>query len=296
MPGPYLYPLRGEKRFAARSTASILVVSIWIVIFLSVLAFGLVKIVSQQLRLADTLEKTTAAYYMGRAFYYKAAAERVQDITGYDGGNEFSQAHEETLGGMRCTWRVYDESARINVNKRDKDILKNIPGLNEELAEKIIASIYRPFPASEGLYMVEGITRDIFKECKDYVTVYGNGKININTVSREVLQALGLSESLVDLIIEYRKGADLAEGTDDDIAFESEASILADLQKYYMLTLDQQQEMLSLTSKDILSVSSDAFRVKINFCNNAGKPLKNFDIVCKKNENGWVDVLYWTEY
>jgi type II secretory pathway component PulK len=56
----------------------------------------------------------------------------------------------------------------------------------------------------------------------DIFTVYGNGKININTTSRSILAALpGLDEDVADIILAYQSGADGQFGTADDVYFIS---------------------------------------------------------------------------
>ncbi|MCK4794420.1 MAG: general secretion pathway protein GspK, partial [Desulfobacteraceae bacterium] len=56
----------------------------------------------------------------------------------------------------------------------------------------------------------------------DIFTVYGDGKININTTSRAILAALpGLDEEVADILLTYRDGPDGQFGTDDDMCFTS---------------------------------------------------------------------------
>jgi len=51
-------------------------------------------------------------------------------------------------------------------------------------------------------------------------TVYGDGKININTASKTILAALpGLDEQAAETILSYRSGPDGRLGTDDDMCF-----------------------------------------------------------------------------
>jgi type II secretory pathway component PulK len=57
-------------------------------------------------------------------------------------------------------------------------------------------------------------------------TVYGNGKININTAPRIILSALpGLDDKVGDTILTYRAGPDGQLGTDDDMCVEDAAKI-----------------------------------------------------------------------
>lgn len=151
-----------------------------------------------------------------------------------------------------------DETRKINVNSnKNMPILRNLllnSGMDLEQAEGIVAAIEdwrdednipkstgdvgagaedsyyqsldtpyltsgREFKALEELLLVKGITEKLFYEkLIDYVTIYGDGKININTASEEVLNAafgIGYPE-LASKVIDYRKGIDGKIGTDDD--------------------------------------------------------------------------------
>jgi len=253
-----------------------------------------VKVVSQQLRLVDRLEKTEVACYAAKGFYYRAIAEVKADATAYDSIQEYQTVNREMHNGMECTWQIVDESARININTITKDIMKNIEGFDEESADKVVSYTHKPFPAPEALIMSEGLSAENFKKAKNFITVFGDGKVNINTAPQEVLRALGLSDPLVEVIMEYRRGPDLEEGTEDDFVFESKASILADLQKYAVLSLDQEQELTSLLSKDILEVHTSVFRVVCHFLANE-RSVKNIDIVCEDQQDG-MKLIYWGEY
>jgi len=58
------------------------------------------------------------------------------------------------------------------------------------------------------LLLVKGITEDVFGRLCDYVTVYGDGKVNINTASKTVIQALSgkMDSTIADMIVRQRKG------------------------------------------------------------------------------------------
>jgi very-short-patch-repair endonuclease len=48
------------------------------------------------------------------------------------------------------------------------------------------------------------------------LTTWGDGKVNPNSASREVLNSLNIPESVIDAVLELRLGPDGKEGTDDD--------------------------------------------------------------------------------
>jgi len=63
------------------------------------------------------------------------------------------------------------------------------------------------FEAIEELLLVKGITKDVFERIHDYVTVYGDGKININCASKRVIESLSeeMDPVLAQMIIDRRK-------------------------------------------------------------------------------------------
>jgi len=60
---------------------------------------------------------------------------------------------------------------------------------------------------TEELLLVKGITREVFDRICDYVTVYGDGKININSASRQVIECLSekMDAVLGEMIIDRRE-------------------------------------------------------------------------------------------
>ncbi|MHC4649014.1 MAG: type II secretion system minor pseudopilin [Planctomycetota bacterium] len=62
----------------------------------------------------------------------------------------------------------------------------------------------------------------------DLFTVYGDGRINVNTVSRTILSALpGFDEYAAETVLAYRAGSDGRLGTDDDVSFENREGFAA---------------------------------------------------------------------
>jgi len=61
----------------------------------------------------------------------------------------------------------------------------------------------------------------------DIFTVYGDGRVNINTASSMILSALpGLDSQAINIILNYRMGPDATAGTDDDKYIKSSESLL----------------------------------------------------------------------
>lgn len=74
-----------------------------------------------------------------------------------------------------------------------------------------LASPYRcrnkPFEMIEELLLIKGVTRQVFGRLRDFVTVRGDEKININWASKQVIQILSenMDPVLAQMIIDRRK-------------------------------------------------------------------------------------------
>jgi general secretion pathway protein K len=90
-----------------------------------------------------------------------------------------------------------------------------------------------PFDRVEELLLVRGVTPELFNgspatedreaipALSDLFTTLSNGRINVNTASATVLQAvLGLDDVHAQAILNYRDGSDGIAGTDDDQPFQ----------------------------------------------------------------------------
>jgi len=64
-----------------------------------------------------------------------------------------------------------------------------------------------PLEVTEELLLVKGITQDVFECMHDYITVYGNGKVNINRASKLVIESLSekMDAVLARMIIDRRR-------------------------------------------------------------------------------------------
>lgn len=160
-----------------------------------------------------------------------------------DGAFEVSYTEEGLIH-----YGMMDEERKININKAEyKMLYQLLLGKEpENLAASIInwrgpaqlmvegaqdndyeslAAPYKckhaEFGCIEELLLVKGMTPEIFESIKEYITVYTDGKININTATVRVLRAFGLSDQSIGTIILIRNGADNVAGTKDDGCFDS---------------------------------------------------------------------------
>lgn len=259
-------------------SGSILIVCLWALGVLSILSMALAGFVFQEIKFANSFSRLSVSLPLAKAASLHAFYERRNDATPeYDTLEELRKERTQTL----CSdidYRYYfvdkknidgqeqtiDESTLININLASSETLKRLPGLDEDLVKVIIDSPRRPFKLKEELLLIEGLDKDKFNQFKDLITVYGEGKININTVSSEVLSILGLDADLVQIIMRYREeypGADGEWGTEDDGAFINPSNILSDLRGFNPLTLKQEQDLLAIIN--ILGVKSEYLRLNV---------------------------------
>ncbi|MFA6383793.1 MAG: hypothetical protein WCY10_00315 [Candidatus Omnitrophota bacterium] len=150
-----------------------------------------------------------------------------------------------------------DEESRININKADMELLVSLMrvvlGCDDSEAQALAASLidwrdadndlsipagsaettyYRnsqypyeaknaPFQILEEIRLVKGFDANVFDLLKNYITIYGSGRVNINTAGRAVLYTIGLSQMMVDRLLVVRAGKDRVAGTEDDMVFTS---------------------------------------------------------------------------
>ena len=167
---------------------------------------------------------------------------------------------DEDISGRVFRYGIIDEERKINLNfkkfplQNKNEFKKIIESLSDSITPEIAAAILdwqdpgssaepngaesfyyeslnRPYKAKNSdfeiiqeLLLIKDITPQIYREMKDYVTVYSDGKININTAPERVLNAVidaqrGAFKELAGVIVEVRKGVDEIDGTKDDIVF-----------------------------------------------------------------------------
>ena len=112
-----------------------------------------------------------------------------------------------------------------------------------------------PFDSVEELLLVRGMTKEILKKIRNYITIFPKDRrfyVNIDTAPRLVLQALTRSltgavtntdiadaDSLVNKMLDYRRGNDREEFTEDDRVIELNDMPLNAKEQSIFLTLNQ---------------------------------------------------------
>lgn len=173
--------------------------------------------------------------------------QRSAESTSYTGTFDLMQPGKvfETSageGGNRAGYSVTDEEGRISINTAPEEILDNIEGLSFQTVNDIMrrrGGELSPedrelFLTVEEVRFLDGVDEGDWvglegePGLRELFTVYGEGRINVNSASREVLLALpDIDEGTVDAIIAYRHGNDRQLGTSDDRGFSSIEQISA---------------------------------------------------------------------
>jgi general secretion pathway protein K len=217
---------------------------------------------------------------------------------------------------------LIDEERKLNINKADAETLTRFFGFFEiekadELASSVIdwrdedsettkggaeKSYYNrlqyPYSPRDGLFesiyelpLVKGMDDEFFEAIKDYVTVFGEGRININTAQREALNAIGFSEPLITKITEYRNGIDAKPFTPDDRPFKSAAEMKSDLDAFKYLSDDEKKQIDKAVSEGLIGVKSQYFEVRATgTLGNKGKGTIITAIISRDGE-----VVFWNE-
>ncbi|MFH1282001.1 MAG: hypothetical protein ABIH91_04740, partial [Candidatus Omnitrophota bacterium] len=167
----------------------------------------------------------------------------------------------------------------------------------------VVDSGLRPFSTINEVLLVKEITKDKFLLFKDLITVYGAGKVNINTVSKTVLMALGLDEEAANAILHFRreniiKPADTEQSEEqseeqpEEIVYgiPSLANLLNDLRDFAGLGLRQEQDLLTLLP--VFDVKSEFLRFNVITVSGGQEGLHYSIIIYPATKK----VLSWSEH
>ena len=264
----------GSCLFLPRSSkGSVLVASLWIIILLSLFSLALAQNARQKVTVYRHLAAKEQVRRMAESSIKEAIASletRMADPSAKDANPvQADQTFYPEGGSVRV--RIEDEDRKVNINKAEAYVLKNLIASNthlegenaERLAYAVVdyrdsddelgndaahgseAGAYRMAGLSNGpknrdyeylpeFVSVLGMSKELYLSMKDYITIYGNGSVNINTASREALLSLDLPEALANKIIAVRQGG--APGAGRGFYFSAPEKIRGDLLSFYPLT------------------------------------------------------------
>jgi DNA uptake protein ComE-like DNA-binding protein len=287
-----------KKKFNLKTNdGSILMVVLWILAFLVLLGLGLGYSTSIDQRLVGYQRDRMMALYLAKAGYFRASAEIEKDLTPKLDSYLDSWAHNPELfqearlgegtftvgytvlagdGSEEIVYGVMDEDRKVDVNSASQAVLLRLPGMTDEIADAVLEwraehkklgeSLGevkdRPFGVLEDIWLLEGMTPEAYQTLRPFITVYTDGKVNLNSAPREVLRALNMGEELVDKVLRFRRGSDGIRGNDDDQIFAGLGGAEQQLNTFESLTPQEASQLTSLITQNRLKVSSSVFRIR----------------------------------
>jgi len=211
---------------------------------------------------------------------------------------------EDGSGGV--VYGVADEDRKVNINTASKAVLARLPGMTEEIAQSLLdwrdkhsgLGKDKPFAFLEELLLVEGMTDEVFQALQPFITIYTDGKVNLNTAPREVLKALEMGEGLVNKISRFRRGLDDVRGTKDDQSFTSLGGAEQQLNAFDSLSPQEAAQLTNLITQNRLKVTSSFFRIHSKGTVRDGKIIRSVEGIVQRGTgpSRSLALLSWHEY
>lgn len=263
---------------------------LWVLFFLSVVCITLGTKNRMNMRIQSLRNEQLRMFYLAQEGIDRAIITLSEDDVEFDGAGEqwckdFSLQKEAAL----LSYKVVDEDRFLNINSVPREVLDNIGLVFPEITSQIIDNIdkRRPFNLEQEVIDTTGIDKDDFypdaidaeQHLGGLITVFSDGKININTASSTVLIMIpDMSEAAAEAIITRRQ----------DIAFKDDSRLSDELS---VLGLSPQQISSLLT---YIKVTSSVFRIKVEASSRRKHISKNMEIVVARTD-GKFKVLFFKE-
>lgn len=245
--------------------------------------------------LLNDLQRNQFQYTAAAKTFRHNNPSRFADIRMEDGSCEVSYPVGTPSTSQDRMFGVIDEESKINVNTADKltlqSIISQVLVVDDNYAEKLAESIYDwrqlgdseikgftgddyysnlkfpypkkslPFEMPDELLLIKGMDRAKYEILRNFVTVYGNGQVNVNTASKQVLIALGLNETVAEKILALRRGPDGVDNTADDHMFYRTFDIATEVNAYAKMEDAEMRMIDSLNQRGVLGTNSYYFTV-----------------------------------
>jgi len=253
-----------------------------------------------------------------------------------DGKFTVSYPFRKEEGETVIFYGIVDEESKININKASKETLESFFDLIDEsvnIAAAIVdwrdsnsdpeeggaedsyyQNLEKPydskdadFEIKEELLLVKGMTPQLLSRIQDIITLYGAGKVNINTAGEEVLRALGrgivrtknipetseeTADNLAGRIVRFRQQGEGKEG--EEYVFKSLDEIAGKLSDFEGGEIGSGEENLIKALKPQLTVRSNNFKIKVTASLNDDKIIKVVTAIVER-KGGKSIIRYWHE-
>ncbi|OGG51573.1 MAG: hypothetical protein A3F84_06420 [Candidatus Handelsmanbacteria bacterium RIFCSPLOWO2_12_FULL_64_10] len=235
-----------------------------------------------------------------------------------EGGFTVVHLVETDRGDEIPRYGLVDEERKIHLNEAPREALLRLPGVDEGVVAALMdwrdqddvpepggaeagyyQSLPQPYACKNGpletveeLRLVRGVTPEILEAVRPYVTVYGDGKVNLNTAPGPVLLTLGLEEALVSKVLRFRRGFDGQEGGRDDGVFEKVSGVKDALADFEGLSPEEAAALDRVLAG--CTVQSRHFRVEAMGKTERGA-VRKVTAVARREEGGQARILFWHE-
>lgn len=222
---------------------------------------------------------------------------------------------------LKHLYGICDENRRININKVPAEVLLRLPRMNQEKVAALqdwvdsdseprkrgaengyYQHLSHPYPCKDAeldfvgeLALVRGFSDEDIRSLAHLVTVYGDGSVNINTASAEVLALLGLDPELARKILKVRLGSDGLPFTRDDVIFQNSADVVTDLSKRIRIKPSEQVLLNRLIAERLLGVQSTHFTILSVGVTMDGQVRKGISATVYRMSAHQVEIVAWTE-
>ena len=192
------------------------------------------------------------------------------------------------LGEGGYTLTIADEAARINVMKASPQMLGAILGGDKEA----LAAVVKHRSSGNGFNIKDlsgaVLSADALSRITTLGTTLGDGKVNINTANADVIAAFsGMDAEAAGLVVEFRKGADGMEGTDDDRVF---------VRAKHLAKVPGLTRVMTAPAIELIRTNSSIFRVESVGSVFKGTRLisnKKITVVLRRDNDRNVRIISW---
>ncbi len=190
---------------------------------------------------------------------------------------------------------VEDEEGKININTASMDVIQrlfeDVLSLGQDEARGFAEAIvdwreigkmqltgfysddyyqrlefpYEPknsvFESFDEILFVKGFNASVLKRLLPFITVFGDGRVNINTASKPVLMAIGFSDIVAQKILVVRAGFDGVEATADDHVFSKTYDISSGMKAFVEMKNEEMRQIDRVNKRRLIKTKSFLYRI-----------------------------------
>jgi len=268
----------------------VLIIVLWVLFFISVIVFTLGFKNRMSIRLASLSNEKLRMFYLAKEGINRAILKLAQDDASFDSEDDtWNGAISQKRDGILLRTEIRDEDRLLNVNYTDPALFKNVKKIFPELNDEDLQDIYKDRPynvAREIMAKAELDDNKLYVNTPsgrialyELITTFGDGKLNINTVSEDLLLVIpNMTQNMVSAIIEHRRSD----------PFQKNETLSEDLSKLG-LTPAQVSSLVK-----VAKVNSSVFRIFSEASSERKSVSRKLEVVVKRSEDEF-KILYVKE-